>query len=98
MVRKMACSFGWDWGPDLQTAGIWKPVRLERWRTARIASVRPLVTIDGAATVAVHVDVERSGLTDAAAIEVTVTLGDLRATGTIAPGSDETVVALVVDD
>ena len=26
MVRKMACSFGWDWGPDLQTAGIWKPV------------------------------------------------------------------------
>ena len=27
LVRKMACSFGWDWGPDLQTAGIWKPGR-----------------------------------------------------------------------
>ena len=25
MVRKMACSFGWDWGPDLQTAGLWRP-------------------------------------------------------------------------
>ncbi len=65
MVRKMACSFGWDWGPDLQTAGIWRPVRLERWRVARLASVRPLVTVApglGAATVTVHVDLERSGL------------------------------------
>ncbi|MEV8379224.1 glycoside hydrolase family 2 protein [Kribbella sp. NPDC056861] len=45
-VRKMACSFGWDWGPDLRTAGIWKGVRVERWRTARIAQVRPSVTVD----------------------------------------------------
>jgi beta-mannosidase len=45
-IRKMACSFGWDWGPDLQTAGIWKPVRLERWDAARLAEVRPLVTVD----------------------------------------------------
>ncbi|PVU83671.1 beta-mannosidase [Cellulomonas sp. WB94] len=66
MVRKMACSFGWDWGPDLQTAGIWKAVRLERWRTARIAQVRPLVTVDaeGTGRVAVHVDIERAGLVD----------------------------------
>ena len=66
MVRKMACSFGWDWGPDLQTAGIWKPVRLERWRTARLAQVRSLVTVeaDGTGRVAVHVDVERAGLMD----------------------------------
>ncbi|MGP3982534.1 glycoside hydrolase family 2 protein [Streptomyces sp. KR80] len=63
MIRKMACSFGWDWGPDLQTAGIWRPVRLERWRTARLASVRPLVTIDpdGTGRVEVHADVERGG-------------------------------------
>ena len=45
-VRKMACSFGWDWGPDLRTAGLWKPVRLERWSIARLAQVRPLVTVD----------------------------------------------------
>ncbi|WP_433306016.1 glycoside hydrolase family 2 protein [Actinoplanes sp. CA-030573] len=54
-VRKMACSFGWDWGPDLRTAGLWKPVRLERWSVARIASVRPLVTLD---RVTLHVTVE----------------------------------------
>lgn len=64
MVRKMACSFGWDWGPDLQTAGLWKPVRVERWRTARLAQVRPLVTVDadGTGRVQVHADLERSGL------------------------------------
>ena len=45
-IRKMACNFGWDWGPDLATAGIWRPVSLERWRVARIAGVRPLVHID----------------------------------------------------
>lgn len=98
MVRKMACSFGWDWGPDLQTAGIWKPVRLERWRTARIASVRPLVTIDGSATVAVHVDVERSGLQDATDLAVTVMLGGRRVTGTVEAGASATVVRVVVAD
>lgn len=59
-IRKMACSFGWDWGPDLQTAGIWRPVRLERWRTARLGQVRPLVTVDpdGTGRVEVHADIE----------------------------------------
>ena len=28
-VRKMACNFGWDWGPQLTTSGLWRPVRLE---------------------------------------------------------------------
>ena len=72
MVRKMACSFGWDWGPDFQTAGIWKPVRLERWSTARLAQVRPLVTVDsnGAGRVEVHVEVERAGVRDAADLDL----------------------------
>ncbi|MFT7841446.1 glycoside hydrolase family 2 protein [Saccharothrix sp. BKS2] len=61
-VRKMACSFGWDWGPDLQTAGIWKPVRLERWSAARLGRVRPLVTVaaDGTGRVEVHAEVDRA--------------------------------------
>ncbi len=44
-VRKMAASFGWDWGPTLVTAGIWRSVRLEGWSTARLAEVRPLATL-----------------------------------------------------
>ncbi|MEY2402134.1 MAG: beta-mannosidase, partial [Ilumatobacteraceae bacterium] len=61
-IRKMACSFGWDWGPDLQTAGIWKPVRLERWTTARLVEARPLVTVDadGMGRIEIHVELDRA--------------------------------------
>ena len=38
-VRKMACSFGWDWGPVTVTAGLWRPVELESWVT-RLVDVR----------------------------------------------------------
>ncbi|MGW6132587.1 glycoside hydrolase family 2 protein [Cellulomonas sp. NPDC055163] len=102
MVRKMACSFGWDWGPDLQTAGIWKPVRLERWRTARLAQVRPLVTVDATGTghVAVHVDVERSGLADAgdAQLVVRARVRGAEAAVTLAAGATSAVVDLEVPE
>lgn len=45
-IRKMASNFGWDWGPVLVTAGIWRPVRIEGWTAARLASVRCDVTAD----------------------------------------------------
>ncbi|MFI7277110.1 glycosyl hydrolase 2 galactose-binding domain-containing protein [Streptomyces sp. NPDC049879] len=98
MVRKMACSFGWDWGPDLQTAGIWKPVRLERWRTARLAEVRPLVTVadDGTGRVEVHVRVERSGLEDAADLTLTAAVDGHRAEATVPAGSDTATVTVEV--
>ncbi|MFE1954936.1 glycoside hydrolase family 2 protein [Streptomyces sp. NPDC059524] len=61
-IRKMACGFGWDWGPTVVTAGLWRPVRLERWSTARLARVRPLVTVggDGSGRVELRIDVERT--------------------------------------
>lgn len=37
-VRKAGMNFGWDWGPRLVTCGIWRPVRLEIVRRARIES------------------------------------------------------------
>ncbi|GAA4323031.1 glycoside hydrolase family 2 protein [Streptomyces venetus] len=77
-LRKMACSFGWDWGPTLVTAGIWRPVRLERWSTARIARVRPLVTVDeGVGVVELAVDVERTRVEAPLTVEATV--GGVRA-------------------
>src|SRR5699024_3372051 len=44
-IRKMACNFGWDWGPVLVTSGIAGPIALEEWSTARLAEVRPQVTV-----------------------------------------------------
>ncbi|WP_017570288.1 glycoside hydrolase family 2 protein [Nocardiopsis halotolerans] len=98
MVRKMACSFGWDWGPDLQTAGIWKPVRLERWRTARLSQVRPLVTVgeDGTGRVEVHADVERAG--EDTGLVLAAEVAGRRATATVAPGERSGVVVVEVPD
>ncbi|WP_422752949.1 glycoside hydrolase family 2 protein [Micromonospora sp. WMMD708] len=59
-IRKMACNFGWDWGPTLVTAGIWQEIGLHAWSTARLGTVRPLVTVvDGQGRVELHVEVER---------------------------------------
>jgi beta-mannosidase len=57
-IRKMACNFGWDWGPILVTSGIWRSVRLEQWTTARLGAVRPQVTVaDGKGLAVVDIDV-----------------------------------------
>ncbi|MEU6665355.1 glycoside hydrolase family 2 protein [Streptomyces sp. NPDC046727] len=72
-LRKMACSFGWDWGPTLVTAGIWRPVRLEHWSTARISRVRPLVTVHGGdGVVELRVEVERTRVEARLAVEARV--------------------------
>ncbi|MEO3745482.1 glycoside hydrolase family 2 protein [Plantactinospora sp. B5E13] len=65
-IRKMACNFGWDWGPTLVTAGIWQEIGLRTWRVARLAEVRPLVTVatdrqDREGRVEVHVEIDRAG-------------------------------------
>ncbi len=57
-IRKNACNFGWDWGPGLTTAGVWKPIRLEAWSVARIKSVRPLVKVANEKVAVVDVEVE----------------------------------------
>lgn len=44
LVRKMACNFGWDWGPRLVTAGIWKSIGLLAWDRARITDVAVFAT------------------------------------------------------
>lgn len=35
-LRKAHCMFGWDWGPRLPDAGIWRPIFLRTWDTVRL--------------------------------------------------------------
>ncbi|MCS3868936.1 beta-galactosidase/beta-glucuronidase [Chryseobacterium ginsenosidimutans] len=39
-VRKAQYQFGWDWGPRLVTAGIWKDVKLNFWNSAKIQNIK----------------------------------------------------------
>lgn len=36
-ARTAGFEYGWDWGPRLVTFGIWRPVVLETWNTAKIS-------------------------------------------------------------
>ncbi len=60
-VRKAPCQFGWDWGPQLPPTGIWKPVRLEAYATARLENVhvRQQHRDDGSVLIQAALNVER---------------------------------------
>lgn len=103
-IRKMACNFGWDWGPTLVTCGIWRPIGLHSWHTARLAQVRPLVTTDDGGTagrVELQVDVERAPggevpVTLVAAIRGPTCPDGLRTEVPLAPEQRQATVTLAV--
>ena len=74
-IRKMACSYGWDWGPVLPSAGIWRAIAVDAWSTARIADLRPAVVqaTEHHATIELAVDLHRASH---APIAATATLTD----------------------
>ena len=65
-IRKMACNFGWDWGPRLITSGIWRAASLETWSGARIAALRPTATVtpagDGVVEIAADLEWDEPGV------------------------------------
>jgi beta-mannosidase len=93
MLRKSASNYGWDWGVDVATSGIWRPIGLDSWSGVRIASVRPLVDVtDEGGVLDAHVELEWA------------TPGAPAATGTSGTGSTgtddtaaETEVTVLVD-
>lgn len=93
-IRKMACNFGWDWGPRLVTAGIWQPIGLHAWHTARLAQVRPLVTVDGEhGHVELHIGLERTG---DGPVTITAEVAGRRASTTVPAGEPAAVLRLAV--
>ncbi|PWI12716.1 beta-mannosidase [Streptomyces sp. Act143] len=99
-VRKMACSFGWDWGPTLVTAGVWREARVEQWSTARLARVRPQVTVapDGTGVAEIVVDLDRTAGGQERALRLAASVGDATAEVTVAPGAACATVTVRVPD
>ncbi len=96
-LRKSASNFGWDWGIDAATSGIWRPIGIDSWSGARIASVRPLVDVDGSDGVAtIHVDLERDGVGDAASLGLSAGVGDAVETVAVAPGDERATLVVRV--
>ncbi|PZE35687.1 glycoside hydrolase family 2 protein [Curtobacterium sp. MCPF17_031] len=108
-VRKMASNFGWDWGLTAVTSGPWRPVAIERWSTARLRDVRPLVDVEaGEGVLDAHVAFERSGMNDLdqdgedddLVLVVTVSGHGTkqRSRVTVTPKEDEAVVTVRIPD
>jgi len=100
-VRKSAANFGWDWGIDVATSGIWKSIGLESWSGVRVTDVRPLVQLDGSTGILdVHVGVERDGIPATAELEVDLRGpdGEVCARTTAVAGEGAASVRLRVDD
>jgi beta-mannosidase len=98
-IRKMASNYGWDWGPDVATAGIWKPIRIESWSDVRIASVRPLATVDGDRGVLdAHVELAWNDEPAIATATVEVQVGEVTATAIVPAGRTSVLVTAEVED
>ncbi|MEV5962810.1 glycoside hydrolase family 2 protein [Kribbella sp. NPDC051952] len=97
-LRKMASNFGWDWGPDVATVGIWRPIRIESWSGVRIDSVRPLASVDGSRGI---LDTHLALAWTASSSEnttVTVEVGGVTTELTVAAGTENAVVSSVIPD
>ena len=90
-LRKTHCMFGWDWGPRLPDAGLWRPVKLLGIDKARVDSV--YVTQkheDGKVTL--HFDVDADVYDREALMGYTVLITDPDGKETLCKGSPEEIV------
>ncbi len=98
-LRKSASNFGWDWGIDVATSGIWRPIGLESWSGVRIDAVRPLVDVDGRdGVLTAHVAIERDGVGPDRPVELDLRVGGVTSSLTLAAAETSGSVALRVPD
>lgn len=60
VTRKAPYQHGWDWAPKYKNVGLWKPVKLQAWSTARLENAY-IVTNEASesqAKLTLHLDVE----------------------------------------
>ena len=84
-IRKAHCMFGWDWGPRLPDAGIWRNISIISIEKARIQDVRvDQFHKDGTVRLRIHTNLNRYP-DDEVWVNVSVTAPDgsvLTASGT----------------
>ena len=90
-LRKTHCMFGWDWGPRLPDAGLWRPVKLLGIEKARVASDYVAQKHeDGKVTL--HFDVDADVYDREALMGYTVLITDPDGKETLCKGSPEEIV------
>lgn len=98
-LRKMACSYGWDWGIDTASAGIWRGLQVEAWNVARIDRVLSDATVvrsesgtdEGAVSVRVRIERARED-----EVRLVARCGSAEHTVVLGAGQTEATLALAV--
>lgn len=72
LMRKAQFGWGWDWGPDLPTVGIWKSVTLDVRPRERIADLRFSTLSVSAESAQVHLEVELAHARPTSRVEVII--------------------------
>lgn len=75
MMRKAQFGWGWDWGPDLPTVGVWQPARLDVRARAAISDLHFTTQALGQDVADVAIAIELSGA-DAGSRTIELTLID----------------------
>ncbi|HET6382477.1 MAG TPA: glycoside hydrolase family 2 protein [Armatimonadota bacterium] len=78
-VRKAQYMYGWDWGPELVSCGIWKPVELVEVPTARLLDWKydTTFTPDGKAIVRIDAFFERGAGAEEAPLTLTAAISEV---------------------
>ncbi|MFO8009147.1 MAG: glycoside hydrolase family 2 protein [Candidatus Brocadiia bacterium] len=102
-VRKAQYASGWDWGPDLNTMGVWQPVYLEAHDKGRLLDVCARTEWDEPDRPMLHVDVELEAYESGeVALAVAVTGDDTRLTAQttedVAEGRSQLSVSLRIEE
>ncbi len=70
-IRKEPCNFGWDWGLNALTSGIWRDIDLIAFNSARVTDVH-IVQAHDVGRVELTVDVRAEVVTDAPTADIAV--------------------------
>jgi beta-mannosidase len=95
-LRKMACAFGWDWGPMAPSVGIWRDISLLAVDNARLAGVRVEQCHESdSVTAFIHPDLEQVG---AEVLSLSTTFSLDGAANVSASGPVDTPLAITIPD
>ncbi len=71
-TRKAQFQYGWDWGPIVNTAGIWKPIKITSWNNMKLDDVyfKQEALTDSLASVSVEYTISSEEDVDNASFEI----------------------------
>lgn len=99
-TRKAPYQFGWDWGPRFVTSGIWRPVFMEVWDSARVEDLHviPREVTAQEASLTTEVEVVANSIVTATVVVDNLTDNSIAAKRvvTLAPGSNRLSLDFVI--